>query len=521
VNAPVVMVQGTASSVGKSAIAAGLCRLLQRRGLRVAPFKAQNMSLNAAVTLDDGEIGRSTAVQAAAARIEPTVDMNPILLKPEADARSQVIVRGKVWSSLSARDYFARKLDLWPIVTEALDRLRGQHDVIVAEGAGSPVEMNLRSYDIVNMRVARYAGAAVVLVGDIDRGGVFAQLLGTLDLLPDEERALVRGLIVNRFRGDPTLFADGIRFLEDRAGLPIFGVVPMVRDLGLAEEDAAVLDDVRRLASIGQPAASLRIVVVRLPRIANFDDVAPLERLDQVALDYVDRPEQIDGANLVILPGSKATIDDLRFVREQGLAKAITRARAQGTAVMGICGGYQMLGQWIHDPDRIESSTGSSPGLSLLPHVTVFSREKRTCRVRARIVATDGPLAAARDREIDAYEIHMGQTQMSEKASAAAPIRITCRSGIPVDEPDGTIGDDGLVFGTYLHGLFEDEGIRQAMLAWLRARREPWSAPMPLNSRWVSAVDPYDRWADTLASALDLPLLIERCGIPPRGGEER
>src|SRR5262245_53340985 len=233
------MIQGTASGVGKSVVTAGLCRLLRRRGYRVAPFKAQNMSLNAAVTRDGGEVGRSTAAQAAAAGVEPTVDMNPILLKPEADARSQVIVRGRVWGTLRARDYFGRKHDFWPVVAEALDRLRAAYGVVVAEGAGSPAEMNLRDRDIVNMRVARHAEAAVLLVGDVDRGGVFAQLVGTLDLLPPEERALVRGLIVNRFRGDPTLFADGVRFLEERTGLPLLGVVPWVRDLGIAEEDGA------------------------------------------------------------------------------------------------------------------------------------------------------------------------------------------------------------------------------------------------------------------------------------------
>ncbi|MDP9359109.1 MAG: cobyric acid synthase [Chloroflexota bacterium] len=517
-SAPVLMVQGTASGVGKSVIAAGLCRLLRRRGLRVAPFKAQNMSLNAAVTPDGGEIARSTAVQAEASGIEPTVDMNPILLKPEAEMRSQVIVRGKVWGTLSARDYFGRKPDLWPIVAVALDRLRAQYDVVVAEGAGSPAEMNLRDHDLVNMRVALHAKASVVLVGDIDRGGVFAQLIGTLDLLPAHERALVRGLIVNRFRGDRSLFAEGVRFLEDRTGLPVYGVVPMVRDLGLAEEDSASLDGVRHAANIGEVRPSLRIAVVRLPRIANFDDFGPLARMAGVALDYVDRPDQLVDADLVILPGSKTTIADLQFVREGGLAEAIAAARKRGTPIMGICGGYQMLGRQIHDPDRIESPTGGAPGLGLLPHETVFAGEKRTCRVRARLVAATGPFAAAHGREIDAYEIHVGRTRMPEGTSAVVPLRLTVRSGARVDEPDGTVSDDGLLFGTYLHGLFEDEGVRQSLLAWLRDRR----GLRPLaDDAGVLDADPYDRWANALETAVDLPLLLERAGIAPAGKETR
>ena len=527
-SAPVVMVQGTASSVGKSVITAGLCRILRRRGLRVAPFKAQNMSLNAAVTLDGGEIARSTAVQAAAAGIEPTVDMNPILLKPEADARSQVIVRGKVWGTQRARDYFTRKLDFWPVVAEALDHLRASYDVIVAEGAGSPAEMNLRDRDIVNMRVARYAEAAVILVGDIDRGGVFAQLIGTLNLLPPEERQLVRGLVVNRFRGDPALFVDGVQFLEERTSLPVFGVVPAVRDLALAEEDAAPLD--RREYSPSSKGfdssdrdVPFSIAVIRLPRIANFDDFGPLERLVGVNVSYVDRPEQLVDVDLVILPGSKSTIADLAFVRERGLAEAILAAHLRGVPIVGICGGYQMLGSFIDDPERIESPTGGAPGLGLLPHSTVFRSQKQTSRVRARLTGTVGPFAAIQGAEIEGYEIHAGRT--SAEAVGTAPLQIIARAGSAVGEPDGMLSDDGLLFGTYLHGLFANPAVTQSLLAWLQARASkargeghsrPETSPPTLSSTSKEthiSTDPYDRWADTLEASLDVPLLLDRCGL--------
>jgi adenosylcobyric acid synthase len=521
------MVQGTASSVGKSAIAAGFCRILRRRGARVAPFKAQNMSLNAAVTHDGGEIGRSTAVQAAAAGVEPTVDMNPILLKPEAESSSQVIVRGKVWGTLHARDYFQSKLDFWPIVVDALDRLRATHDVVVAEGAGSPAEMNLRDRDIVNMRVARYGDAAVVLVGDIDRGGVFAQLIGTLDLLPPEERQLVRGLIVNRFRGDRSLFADGVRFLEERTACPVFGVVPAVRDLALAEEDSATLDIRRPPDHCQMTHAAFHVVVVQLPRIANFDDFGPLERLAGVRVSYVDRPDQLTDADLVIVPGSKSTIADLTWLRERGLDRALGVAHVDGVPIFGICGGYQMLGSFIADPERVEACSGGAPGLGLLPNRTVFRRDKQTSRVRARLTGLTGPFAAIQGVEVEGYEIHAGHTSLDADApGTAVPFRIVERSEAPVDDPEGVVTADGLLFGTYLHGLFDNIPIQQALVGWLteravskrgepRVRQAPALSPSLARSPALgsTAPDPYDRWADVLEDALDLPLLLERCGL--------
>jgi adenosylcobyric acid synthase len=515
-SAPVVMIQGTASHVGKSVVTAGLCRLLQRRGVRVAPFKALNMSLNAAVT-SDGEIARSTAVQAAAARIEPTVDMNPILLKPEAGSRSQVILHGKVHGTIQFGGPDS-VLDYWPVVTASLDRLRDCYDVVIAEGSGSPAEMNLRDHDVANMRVALYASAAVILVGDIERGGVFAQLIGTLDLLPPEERALVRGLIVNRFHGDPALFAAGVAYLEQRTGRPVFGVVPFVRDIDLPEEDAASLDRPHPWVDGDEP--TIRIAVIRLPHLANFDDFGPLERLPGVGVTYVDRPEDLASAAIVVLPGSKSTIADLQFVRDRGLADAIVALRANGTPIIGICGGFQMLGQWIRDPDHVESAEGGVAGLGLLPHSTIFEREKVTQRVRARFRLDLGPFAGLQGDEIEGYEIHVGRTNLDNRAEINAPLRIVERSGSRADDLDGAISDDGLVFGTYLHGFFADERVRRSLHVWLGSRQphaaEETSRP---NNTETQVIDPHDRWADVLEGALDLSLLFERCALwlPNRG----
>jgi adenosylcobyric acid synthase len=504
------MVQGTASHVGKSVVSAGMCRLLQRRGVHVAPFKALNLSLNAAVT-SDGEIARSTAVQAAAARIEPTVDMNPILLKPEAGNRSQVILRGKVQGTIQ---FGGREsvLDYWPVVSASLDRLRGYYEVVVAEGSGSPAELNLRDHDVANMRVALYASAAVILVGDIERGGVFAQLIGTLDLLPPEERALVRGLIVNCFHGDPSLFAAGVVYLEKRTGRPVFGVVPFVRDINLPEEDAASLDRPRQ--SVDDDGPTIQIAVIRLPHLANFDDFGPLERLPGGDVTYIDHPKDLDNADLVILPGSKSTIADLRFIRERGLADAIVTRRTKGTPIIGICAGFQMLGQWIGDPDHVESAETGVAGLGILPHSTIFEREKVTQRVRARFVLDLGPFASLQGEEIEGYEIHVGRTDVGQGAKVNALLRIVDRSGSRADDLDGAASDDGLVFGTYLHGFFANERVRRSLHAWLKSRqpRAGVELPRPKNAE-TQHIDPHDRWADVLEGALDLALLFERCGL--------
>ncbi len=486
--APVIMVLGTASSVGKSTLVAALCRIAARRGLRVAPFKAQNMSNNAAVTADGGEIARSTAVQAAAAGIAPTVQMNPILIKPEGQRRSQIIVEGRPWRTMDALDYWQRKDGLWAVVTRNLDALRAQYDLVIAEGAGSPVELNLKPRDIVNARVATYAQARTLLVGDIDTGGIFAQLLGTLMLLEPAERALVQGLVVNRFRGDPALFAGGVTLLEQRAGVPVLGVVPWIDDLGLAEEDAVALERGR-----GAPEADLVIAVLRLPAIANFDDTDPLAREPGVSLRFVDRPEQLAGAAALILPGTKHTLAARRWLRQRGFDAALQRFPG---AVVGICGGYQLLGARISDPLGVEGAGGDEPGLGLLPVETVFSNEKRTLQVSATALTT-----WAQGLPIAGYEIHMGRTQ---PLGAPRPVAAIARGeATPVAEPDGYIAADERTWGCYLHGLFANTGFRRA---WLRTLG--WQAPGELL-----AIDAYERLADTVEHALDgarLAALLQR-----------
>jgi adenosylcobyric acid synthase len=505
VTAPVLMVQGTASGVGKSVLVAALCRVLRRRGLRVAPFKAQNMSNNAAVTADGGEIGRSTAVQAAAAGTEPSVAMNPILLKPEADARSQVVVLGRAAGSLSARAYLDQTGSLWPVVADALDGLRARFDVVVAEGAGSPAELNLRDRDIVNMRVARHADAAVLLVGDIERGGVFAQLLGTLDLLEPADRRLVRGLVVNRFRGDPSLFADGADLIAARAGVPLLGVVPMVDNLSLPEEDGAVLE----AATPTGAAGAIPIVVVRLPRIANFDEFAPLGREAGVVLEYSDRPERIGDADLVVLPGTKATVADLAWLRRRGIAEALVAAQATGTPILGVCGGYQMLGRAIHDPLGVEGPPGSVTGLGLLPHETTFRRGKRVARVGGTVIAERGPLAAAAGLPFSGYEIRAG---WPDPLGQWRPVlRIDDGSDQSAAGMDGLVDDEGSVTGTSVHGVLEEPVIRQAVVGWLRRRAG--GQGRSTESRYarsaaVHPADPIDRWADVVESCLDMEPIL-------------
>jgi adenosylcobyric acid synthase len=488
--ARVVMVQGTASSVGKSLLVAALCRILHQDGYRVAPFKAQNMSLNAAVTADGREISRATAVQAAAAGVEPTVEMNPILLKPETEARSQVIVLGRPAATLSARDYYARKAALWEVVSGALDRLRAVHDVVVIEGAGSPAEVNLRAGDIVNMRVARYAAAPVLLVGDIDRGGVFAALVGTLELVEPDERTLVGGFIINKFRGDRTLLEPGLDFLVGRTGRPVLGVIPYLPHLHIAEEDGVALEQ----QAAGHGDGPIDIAVARLPRIANFDDFDLLAAEPAVRLRYVAEPWDLGRPDLVILPGSKATVADLGVLRDSGLAARIIALARAGTPVLGICGGYQMLGQSLADPDGVESSTREAPGLGLLPVHTTFGTEKRMRRVRVRAIAGVGPFGRLGDTSVAGYELHMGRTD-----GGNAPLFWVAGEG-EAERADGCRSGDGMVAGTYLHGLFEHAPVRQALIGWLGARRDLQLELGMAPSREAE----YDRLAAAVRAALDL-----------------
>jgi adenosylcobyric acid synthase len=492
-----LMVQGTASGVGKSLLAAALCRLFARAGWRVAPFKAQNMSLNAAVTLDGGEIGRAQAAQAAAAGVEPSVDMNPILLKPEGDDVSQLVVRGRAVGRVRFAEYRARQPALAPVVAASLERLRAAHDVVVIEGAGSPAEINLRDADLVNMHVARLADAPVLLVGDVDRGGVFAALVGTLALLPAADRARVAGLIVNRLRGDATVLAPGLRELHALTGVPVLGVVPWIDERLVPAEDSLDLAETPR----GEPDAAIDVAVVRLPRIANFDDFEWLADEPGVRLRWVATPAGLTGADLVVLPGTKRTVADLGWLRERGLADAV-RARAHdGGAVLGVCGGYQMLGRTLHDPAGVESRAGSTAGLGLLPVETTFAADKTTRRVRARALAGPGPFAAAGDVACEAYEIHAGVTRVVDPA-AARVFAIVARGGAPADDLDGAADTAGVVTGTYLHGVLGCGAVRRALLDWVAAR-----AGRPARAAWGAAgtrAERWDRLADVVAASLDL-----------------
>ncbi|MBC7105189.1 MAG: cobyric acid synthase, partial [Firmicutes bacterium] len=400
------MVQGTTSHAGKSVLTTALCRIFRQDGYRVAPFKAQNMSLNAYVTADGGEIGRAQGVQAEAAGVEATVDMNPILLKPKGDTVSQVILRGRPWADVRAADYRDDYLvPLWEAVRESFARLAADHDLIVIEGAGSPAEVNLKGRDLANMRVAALAGAPVILVADIDRGGVFASLVGTLELLEPEERRRVRGLVVNKFRGDEGLLKPGLDFLAARTGCPVLGVLPYLAELGVEPEDSVSLTEGR--AGTG---TELDLAVVRLPLIANFTDFEPFRGEPDVAVRYVAHPAGLGRPDALFLPGTKNTTRDLLFLYESGWAGAIRDFAARGGPVVGICGGYQMLGREVHDPVGSEEGLPFVAGLGLLDAVTVFRPGKVTGRTRATVAAEAGALAEVRGETVRAYEIHAGET---------------------------------------------------------------------------------------------------------------
>ena len=462
-----VMVQGTTSHAGKSLVATALCRIFTQDGLRVAPFKAQNMSLNSFVTPDGGEFGRAQAVQAEAAKVAPTVEMNPILLKPEGNRKSQVVVMGKPVAVASAREYYEMKLQLWPQVTQALDTLRARYDIVVIEGAGSPAEINLKEHEIVNMRVARYANSPVIIVGDIDRGGVFASLVGTMALLEPEEQKLVKAFVINKFRGDASLLDSGFEILRERTGVGVAGVIPWFDDIHIPEEDSLGLEPSQSQVSLNR-SELLDVAVIRLPRIANFDDFDPLLREPQVRLRYVRRVEEMGNPDLIVLPGSKTTVADLQWMRESGIAGQVKTLRCSGTPVIGICGGYQMLGERILDPERVESNTVETQGLGLLPLTTTFAATKTTHQVRGSVAASEGLLERCAGELVTGYEIHMGQTSVGVggqwSAVSATPFRITERSGNTVDSPDGALDSDCLTMGTYIHGLFQNHSLRHALL---------------------------------------------------------
>src|SRR5579871_222420 len=470
-----LMIQGAGSDVGKSLIVAGLARYAKRRGLRVLPFKPQNMSNNAAVTVDGGEIGRAQALQAQAAGVEPHTDMNPVLLKPETDVGAQVIVHGKRVATVRARDYAAMKPSLMTPVLESFSRLKARADLVLVEGAGSPAEINLRSGDIANMGFARKADVPVLLVGDIDRGGVIAQLVGIKSVIDPEDAAMIAGFIINKFRGDSSLFDDGYRLIEKQTGWRGFGVLPYFARAGeLPAEDALGLGDARKIGK-------RKIAFLALSRIANFDDFDPLKLEPDVDLVMVRPGEAIPGdCALVIVPGSKSTRGDLAFLRAQGWDIDLLAHRRRGGHVLGLCGGYQMLGKSVTDPDGIEGPPGETPGLGLLDVSTVMTPQKTLTRVTASHATTGEP--------IDAYEIHIGSTEGPDRARPFA-----MRDGAP----EGAMSADGRVHGSYLHGLFTSDAFRTAFLAQL-------DIPASDQGYRARVEDALDALADHIEAHLDV-----------------
>ena len=502
-------VLGTGSDVGKSVITAGICRLLHRAGVCVAPFKAQNMSLNSFVTPDGHEIGRAQALQAEACGLPPHVDMNPILLKPESDNRSQVVVLGQVFAKQEASAYFDGRLHLWSVVKESYVRLSRQYNVMVIEGAGSAAEVNLRKWDLVNWPVVEFADARVLLVADIDRGGVFAQIIGTLDLLEPAERARVCGIIINKFRGDAKLFDDGVQFLESRSGIPVLGVVPFLRDLRLDQEDSL---DLVRYQQTSFASDRINIAIILLPHMSNFTDFNALAAEDDVALKYVTSPVALSGADIVIIPGSKNTLSDLSYLKGRGYPSALQNHLNGCHELIGICGGYQMLGRTISDPYEVEQG-GMSSGLGYLSTETELKQTKSTLQVKAH--STDYFLAGP--NLVRGYQIHMGVTRRVDELPCfqvhSHPVQckgIALSIAQTEDAFDGDIRKDGLVWGTYIHGVFNETSFRRVWLN--RARVRKGLPPLDLHvskSVTVRLNSELDRWADHLSQNVDLACLLQ------------
>ena len=488
------MILGTASHVGKSLLTAGLGRIFSDEGVSVAPFKAQNMSLNSAATPDGREIGRAQALQAEACRVVPCAEMNPVLIKPSSETGAQVVLLGRVWGQVTASDYHQQRVEeLFPAVLESYRSLAMRHDLILLEGAGSPAEINLRKHDIVNMRMAHAANAACLLVGDIDRGGVFASLLGTIELLEPEDRARIRGFVINKFRGDAELLRPGVEMMEHRLGIPCAGVVPFLRDLGLEEEDGVAMEDRRTMQRVWKdqenfvsPERALRIGVVAVPHMANFTDFDALGEEPSVSLAFLNEPSQAKLADVLILPGTKQTLDDLQWIRDVGFAPIIA---AFPGIMIGICGGFQMLGLSIDDPAGVESAglPRSMPGMGRLPVRTVMRGEKTVRRTTGRTDLWGGA-------SFSGYEIHMGET--------------TCEPGAE-QSPGAPIISAGQILGTYIHGLFDDDELRHKFIDQARQTCElaPIEGRVFTTARRQARID---RWANHLRQALDMTL-IRKC----------
>ena len=475
-----IMIQGTMSNAGKSLLCAGLCRVLKQDGYRVAPFKSQNMALNSFITADGGEMGRAQVVQAEAAGIAPDVRMNPILLKPTTDVGSQVIVNGQVRGNMRAMEYYRRKREFVPEVMKAYDSLASQYDIIVIEGAGSPAEINLKQEDIVNMGLAKLVDAPVLLVGDIDRGGVFAQLYGTVALLENDERARIKGTVINKFRGDKAILEPGLKTLEELCGVPVAGVIPYVH-VDIDDEDSLserFSRDTRRKL--------LDIAVIRLPRISNFTDFAPFERYGNVSVRYVTSVEDLHDPDMILLPGTKSTISDLLWLRQCGLEAAISKAASAGTLVMGICGGYQMLGTSVSDPDQVEAAGVTEiAGLGLLPVDTVFRGDKVQTQTRGEFAGVTGMLDGLNGLSYEGYEIHMGRSQ----------------------ETLPPLNGGGNIYGSYIHGIFDAPQIADTILKALCRQKGLDFAALETYDAAEYKQRQYDLLADAVRQGLDMDLI--------------
>jgi adenosylcobyric acid synthase len=507
-SAKAIMVLGTGSHVGKSLVVAALCRIFAQQGVRVAPFKSQNMSLNSAATPEGLEIGRAQALQAEAAGVASSVHMNPILLKPTGNMTSQVVVRGKIWGTLSATDYHLRRVEeLMPVVRESYRTLADQYEVIIIEGAGSPAEINLKQHDIVNMRIAELADAHCLLVGDIDRGGVFASLLGTVLLLEPAEQARVHGFAINKFRGDISLLEPGLRMMEDRLHKLSLGVIPYLPHLVLDEEDSLglpITDNAPWPANTCEQR-SLRIAVVSLPSFSNFTDFDALRTEPSIDLRFVQTAEQLQAADVIILPGSKQTVQDLHWLRAQGLDAALTKH----ALIVGICGGMQILGHHISDPQGIENR-GDHEGLHLLPIETTMHERKVTSLTHGSLRTASLFGQPCADITITGYEIHIGETTYLDHARAFATI---VRADAPSEQHnDGCITPDGRIFGTYLHGIFDDDKFRHTFIAAARAYHA--LSPATNLQRWKATREAsLNRLAAEVEAALDMPTLFAWAGL--------
>ena len=477
-----IMIQGTMSNAGKSLLAAGLCRIFKQDGYRVAPFKSQNMALNSFITKTGAEMGRAQVVQAEAAGIEPDVRMNPILLKPTTDVGSQVIVNGQVQGNMRAMEYYRRKREFIPAVMEAYNSLAQEYDIIVIEGAGSPAEINLKATDIVNMGLAELVDAPVLLVGDIDRGGVFAQLYGTIALLEPQEQQRIKGTIVNKFRGDRAILQPGIDILEKICGVPVAGVIPYTH-VDIDDEDS-----LSTRFHTGDGRKDIDIAVVKLPRISNFTDVSPLERFESVSVRYIERPDQLHQPDMILLPGTKSTIADLLWLRQSGLEAAICQQAARGCIVFGICGGYQMLGASVRDPLGVEAAGVTEiKGMGLLPMDTVFQGEKVQQQTSGVFGEIPGVLHSLSGMNYTGYEIHMGRSQQQ-----LAPLV-----------------NQGNVYGSYIHGIFDGAGIAQAIIGDLAARKgiDPGTLTVFDPERYKQ--EQYDKLADAVRGGLDMDFVYK------------